>query len=272
MDFRIQEVSPLTEEQYVAATSQQYFPRIFNHSLAPFVMCNAPKTGSTRWVELLSILRTGRHHRLGFAHIAVGTSQHFASLKEMNELDRILIVRNPYIRFVSSYEDHMRRYPEDKNITMEGMIDLLLGGKPIGTANHLWPQSRMCGHAFGVEYHYMLRLEQMSLWYDDFRQRYNLGRYLDHGWPTWEEPFYESGIASWTNESVSAHISSVLGSTSWEGVVHQEDRKENALSENIFKKYYNPRIAEKVTRYFMEDFRLFGYPIWDGKPQHFRFQ
>jgi hypothetical protein len=247
-------------------------PYVYNTS-KPFALCVTPKSGTTRWIELLVMLYKHEHLFGGQAHNALGKIIDSAyllkrDLKFANTLDRVVIARNPFARFISSYFDHKGRYP-DFNMTLMETIDHLLDGKTVPLMNHMEPQTNYCGHGH-FEFDFILRVEEMCLWYDDFVAAYELTEYFAHGWPGKMDPFYKPSVS--LNSVVGANMKSVLGIEPWVGGHEEAHGGYSKKSELSFLEYYkgNPELVAKVFKYFEKDFTTFSYPAWDGKLASFR--
>lgn len=191
------------------------------------------------------------------------------NIKIFNEHQGFFITRNPYIRFLSSYLDIGRTRGLLFNWTFEETIDnLLVGNLPRGNIpNHITPQSAQCFHN-KVSYDYIFRVEEMELWYDSFTTKFNLTEIFAHGWNDYEMPFY-TGLAR--KAQIFNRVGSEVGKQPWKGEYYDTNRKGAHHSDDHLFDHYTEAIARKVGEYFKEDFRVFGYPLWDGNPYHFRY-
>ena len=163
-------------------------PLIFVNSTQPLWMCLAPKTGCTAWTAFvlyvnqnISLLRNPGLIYSSAEAIAEGgffssyTSYNPLLAAELKTRDRVWIVRNPYVRFLSSYLDWQARNSaiNSSMVTFEAFVSMHTAahtGSFQGWTylpSHVRPVSDICrSHVFGPDV--FLRIEQMDLWYDTF--------------------------------------------------------------------------------------------------------
>jgi len=155
-------------------------------------------------------------------------------------------------------------------MTMDELIDHLLGGGKVPLFNHIEPQTKNCGNEF-FDYDFVLRIEEMSLWYDDFADQYDLKEIFASNWPGAKDPFYKPMVS--TTSPLSKNINAIIGTEPWVGEHDLGRRNYRHESEFSFLRYYlgNPVLVAKVFQYFERDFKTFGYPAWDGNLVNFRF-
>ena len=81
-----------------------------------FILCAYPKTGCMQWVMLLNFLWNGEKNPNKVHYAKNGrtnnTLQKNSKCLNSMEVPRILIMRDPYKRTVSSYHDFKRRNPD----------------------------------------------------------------------------------------------------------------------------------------------------------------
>jgi hypothetical protein len=198
--------------------------------------------------------------------ISVWTSEYHRGL------DRIVIARNPYIRFLSSYLDWAARNHNKNKVTFDEfaiMYEARNLSKQWRTLyDHIDPISENCGMD-RLNYSQVYHIEEMPLWYQDLIDRYELqdlmDQYTAHGNSLFDAALDASAL-------VSEYTSSIVGARPWPGKnVHLQHYRIKDEFVTMAKQYYTPRIAKIVTRLFHKDFVQLQYPLWDGNPSRFRY-
>lgn len=135
-----------------------------------FILCSYPKTGCTQWIMLLNYLWKGDKQTKG-EHLWYGRQNNTLRISspEYNDTNvpRILIMRNPYMRTVSSYHDFQMRNPDLSSITFEHFVLEYINStkKSYQPKDHRLPISNGCSPSWiQGGWDYIFQLEQMSLW------------------------------------------------------------------------------------------------------------
>lgn len=248
-------------------------------SSKPFFMCNAPKTGCTAWKYFIYFANLNdkepfsirAREEPGWIHTAIDDVNltAFKNGDLFASLDRFVVARNPYVRFISSYLDWKNRAPRKKEVSFREFIDLY---KVRSSAlepvlwDHIDPVSKACGYE-DIGYTSFLRVEEQSLWIDALLDEYNLtetmNQYLHTGNTVFENNLkFESTIQS--------NIASVIGAKPWPGKTPESAHHHGGS--NAVMQYYTSRdLVNDVTALMLVDFVHFSYPVWDGNPNSFRF-
>lgn len=169
------------------------------------IVCMYPKGGSTLWKYLLQygmiginkplrqILRETPHSQ---PYRANGVKEFRGAMEDMN-LPRFLVVRNPYVRFLSAYLDKVKD-KKDRNflppgfipgqsfeIFVQKMLEYQKGYNSSRWGNfndHFSLMSKSCALPAGMTYDYVLPLEQMDHWYEAFIRTLGLVEETRTGW------------------------------------------------------------------------------------------
>jgi hypothetical protein len=258
---------------------------ILFRSETPFFLCVAPKAGRTSWAYFAYYINSGTLISKKMVDSEPGYYARLKLLKNytvsepssplvqiFNKHERVLIARNPYVRFVSSYLDWLFRngvQPED--VPIASFLDMYKerkfekAGYKHTPYNHIDPITRSC-NLQTVGFTFIFRLEQQSLWFDWMLERYGLTEKMKE-WRAHGHVVYVPGVDN--SSRVWDHLGSALGSRSWDG--EQHDDKHNRNSQERFMKFYTPDLAREISILFESDFVHLGYPLWDGDPARFRF-
>ncbi len=260
------------------------------------ITCNAPKTGCTAWKFFWEYVNTGKRwdqdlieKNPGLIHTRYGdrikmngginplwhnkrSDEEIINLFETIEM--VLVARNPYIRFLSSYQDWIRRVGKDETkvpfslfaekflkYQRDGERSDFFGNAPI---DHIQTVSSFC--QVGIYNYTVLRVEEQALWYNEFLEKYNLKEKMDaynsHG-----NLVYSSGIRG--DATVKDYTTFISGRQPWPSQLFNSAHHRD--SSGKITKYYTPTIAKKVTEIVWDDLVNFGYPVWDGIADNFRF-
>ena len=256
-----------------------------------YFICAAPKTGCTAWKNfnlwvthgiLLDFNTTHGNPDIvhnTYGHLDQQTSKMSATLDNelvdlWEDLDHILVARNPYIRFLSSYQDWLARNRKIKKKKMKSEVSFSHFTELYEKRNfrgfstllgHIDPVSEFCGFEELGDY-IVLRVEEEALWFNQFLERYNLTKKM--------EDYTKGGnivFDSMLNASslVVDLVASIVGIEAYPSRIY--DSTHHRDSANKVKEYYTPEIAKKVTNLFMSDFIHFQYPLWDGDPATFHY-
>ena len=257
----------------------------------PNLRCLAPKTGCTAWQSFLlyvnlniSVLHdpTRVHNTTDVLQLH---SYNPLLAAELKARDRVWIVRNPFVRFLSSYLDwqsrnRARNSSQSRNhrarnssrVTFEEFVSMYERERKGGFSgwvylrSHVHPVSDVCRwDVLGPDI--FLRIEQMDLWYDTFMNHYGLDRFearhqAEHG-----SRFYTPSLSSTT--PLVAKLAQALGSASWSGQATRTGHERNSADKLFI--YYTPALARRVFELQRRDFETFSYPAWDGNPASFAY-
>jgi len=193
---------------------------------------------------------------------------------ELKNRDRVWIVRNPFVRFLSSYLDWQARNSARNSsaVTFDRFVSMYETEQRgsfrgwVYIPSHVHPVSDVCRiDVFGPDV--FLRIEQMDLWYDTFMNHYGLDLFearhqAEHG-----SGFYRPALSSTT--PLAAKLAQALGSAPWSGEATPTGHERNSAAK-LFS-FYTPPLAKRVFDLQRRDFESFGYPAWDGNPATFAF-
>ena len=251
-------------------------------------MCTAPKTGCTGWTYFFLYHNDGilvprqeakRHPELIHSTYAKNriswTPLRVANLSESEMLARysgyphFVVARNPYVRFISSWKDWKVR-TNRPNVTFAEFVDIYEHKKQeIPLQDHVDPVSWTCMVNRPLRYT-VLRIEELSLWFDGFMDKYNLTDTL-HNYTALGGPIlFEPAIHDATVLSVPQVVAAVAGQAPWPGGAFESVHHQGSANE-VTQHYTTPALVQSVTNLMMDDFVNFGYPLWDGHADTFRF-
>lgn len=262
-----------------------------------FLACNAPKTGCTVWRYFWEYVNTGkrwnasqieRNSRL--IHLYHGelvklnngvkpiwyhdrTDSEIVTMLENYEM--IAIGRNPYVRFLSSYQNWLMRTKKNEmevpfNKFTNEFLELKRGDKSKNKffegipVDHIDSISKFC--QIGMYNYTVLRVEEQALWFDQFLTRYHLkekmNKYVNHG-----NFVFSSGLRE--DSFVKNFTKQISGKESWPSEMVKTSHQTGS-AQKIYQ-YYTPAIAKEVTEITFNDLVNFGYPLWDGTVDTFRY-
>merc|ERR1712136_64367 len=181
--------------------------------------------------------------------------------------ERLVIVRNPYTRFLSSFLDWMFRNHQP-NVSFEEFVMRYEHNDMKGYVylpSHVRPAAQVCQiHLYAMTG--FLRVEQMDLWFNAFIKRFGLDRFVD-ALSAKDKLFYKAKLTNGTR--VADAMLEVFGKIPWRGTSAKTGHVRDAGAH--LTEYYTPQLAQKVFDLQRDDFEHFGYPAWDGDPSTFRF-
>lgn len=230
-----------------------------------FIMCAYPKTGCSQWIMLLHYLWKGEKKTSG---------QHDEGARQNNLLNRdssvlnsttvprILIMRDPYKRTVSSYHDFKRRNRNNAraqsmpfedfilNIVANSSVTKTTTGFEQGL-NHRRPISEGCSNPSWIHggWDYIFQLEQTPLWLPCFEDMLNLTHIISEGWNN-------SSLFKTVETSVQDKyriLSYGAAKSLSKSIITGHENPETDL--------HTPRTIEVVNRVFFHDFVLGGYKL-----------
>lgn len=185
-------------------------------------------------------------------------------------LDRIVVARNPYVRFLSSYLDWLSRSSfTQETVPFANFTDILAQNKLLklsskGPLNHIETVSKYC-HV-GEKDYVVLRVEEQALWFDEFLRKYGLQEKMDNYTRSTGNVVFASGLKA--GDLIQDHAASIAGKEAWPTKLFESSHHRGSASK--LAQYYTPALARQVTQLQMADFVNFGYPLWDGNPNNFR--
>lgn len=256
-----------------------------------YFACNAPKTGCTAWKSFYLYVNEGilltanmTKDNPGVVHIQRKKNSTINEVwtKKMSHLtdkeitnlftnfDRIVVARNPYVRFLSSYQDWLFRVGKaESDVPFSNFTELYESRNFKGfhgfTYDHIDPVTTYCKFEQLGGY-ITLRVEEQALWFNEFVDHYNLTQkmkeYVKGGNLVFESLLDESS-------RVADLVPSIVGTQSYPSILFKSIHHRE--SSNKLVQYYTPELAAKVTQLFMSDFIHFQYPLWDGNPVTFHF-
>lgn len=262
---------------------------IFVNTSHPFFICLPPKTGCTQMKSLVSYVNGGHNYfkSIGRRPMKVHTKNPSISDFEMQALSpsvlvgllqtspRVLITRNPYIRFLSGYLDwcvrNRSKFKEVADFCLVSFGDFVTMVETDNFLNfvvlkdhHSHSISKISNYA-RVRYSTILRLEEQDLWYTTFVKNLGLQSAIS-GLKAEGFDFYQLNTS--LNSTISDKKRQVHRLSAWKGQLNK-DKHENYSEEKLFE-YYTPDLARRVFNLQREDFEHFAYPAWDGDPATFR--
>ena len=245
----------------------------------PFILCAYPKSGCTQWIMLLHFLMFGIKVSSMEVHYTSARSSSIFNEKEITRYKlyskhtpKILIMRNPYERVLSSFFDFRRRAKNEENMNEANVSFPVFvqkyiknRSKAIQPMDHRQPISEGCniwnGENLNAKWDYILKLEEMELWADCIFKELNLTHIVESGWG--EEG--NSSLFHYDNKVLGQLIDSVLPSIvkkeKWQSTKtfatgHERLKREENL--------YTPHIISIINTVFERDFQVGRYPLWDG--------
>ncbi len=260
------------------------------------ITCNAPKTGSTAWKFFWEYVNTGKRwdqdliekdpslihaHYTDQREKAGGIKPLWHNKRSDEEIinlfetvEMVLVSRNPYIRFLSSYQDWLLRVQKDEtkvpfSLFAENFLKYqrtgerraFFGKAPI---DHIQTASNYC--QVGIYNYTVLRVEEQALWYNEFLEKYNLKEKMDE-YKSHGNLVFSSGIRG--DASVKDYAAFISGRQPWPSQLFNSAH--HLDSSRTITQYYTPTIAKKVTEIVWDDLVNFGYPVWDGIADNFRY-
>jgi len=190
-----------------------------------------------------------------------------------SKADRFLVVRNPYVRFVSSYMDWQSRAGDVRaNVSFSQFIEMVQNRSvPENMGSTLWdhidPVAKTCDYTM-VGYAAFLRVEEQSLWYDALLNEYNLTEPMEQYKRDTGNTVFEHGLNA--DSTVYSLVESIVGAQPWPGKALASSHHRGS-SNKIFQFYTSPQIVDVVTKLVWDDLVHFSYPVWDGNPNSFRY-
>lgn len=244
----------------------------------------APKTGCTGFVEVAILVNLnismgdtsrdpGMVHRSNQQAMTLTYSWDGQQSSPFSTYPRAIVTRNPYIRFLSSYLDWRARFDPDRrrnnSVSFSQFTHFVQQHDFQGYAvlwSHIWPVSRACDTA-QLGYDFVLRLEEMNLWYSAFLDHFDLRRFVDalsaDGFHLFKPTVHQDDAL------LRDYFAQATGLTPWGGEAWNSSHHRGAVDK--VSEYYTPALAEMVFDLQREDFINFGYPAWNGDPHTFRY-
>ena len=262
---------------------------ILVNTTKPFFICMPPKTGCTRMKGLVSFANGGpnyftdmesKPHRVHFENPFIVQFM-LPRLSPTNKLihlqtsPRVLITRNPYVRFLSGYFDFCRRNKrkirkknQSHGISFEEYVSMVeneaFEDYNVYHDHHLKSISYISDYS-KVRYSTILRLEEQDLWYQSLVKNFGLESAIDR-LKKEKIDFYSPN--TFENSTILEKTMQITRISSWKGQ-SGKDKHDNDSEHKIFE-FYTPTLARRVFDLHREDFEHFAYPAWDGDPSSFR--
>ena len=277
--------------------------------MTPFFICTAPKTGCTAWLSFFLYVNHGIlvdsqqvQRNPGMVHSTYQEQKKDSRVSEKNiqffsQQDKIVIARNPYVRFLSSYMDWKEsRAGRDVKTGLSNaqhvsfrdfaMMYQQRNFTPYPVLwNHIDPISKNCGMkttttssnsnegrngktATMIDYNLVLRVEEQTLWYNNFIQRYGLTRHMQT-FNNAGNTVFEPALSLDAFVRLKDYVGPMIGTMPWPGTLFNSSHHRGSADKMAL--YYTPEIADIVTEQFQDDFKQFQYPLWDGRPETFRY-
>eukprot|EP01025_Chloroclados_australasicus_P039486 TRINITY_DN408_c0_g1_i20.p1 TRINITY_DN408_c0_g1~~TRINITY_DN408_c0_g1_i20.p1 ORF type:complete len:344 (-),score=14.13 TRINITY_DN408_c0_g1_i20:2133-3134(-) len=248
-----------------------------------FVICTTPKSGHTRIFEILRRIVSYQFEE----ELGVYDQQQYNPVKNMplQELEKVLsdinvpkiaIVRDPYQRALSmfshkfetannkaaKYHKRLRAsigHKEYMDQSFNTFVELLHKHqfKEVKTLDqHFQSQTKHCRIHVGMDYDYVLKIEEIEKWYDCFVDKFNIRQEMMHGWPGEDDCF------------LSTQQSPCNGPHYENGTLVMQQKYLMKLdtatgSKSLFEQFYsNHTLAKMVAEVFMEDFINFNYSFY----------
>mmetsp|Transcript_16018 Transcript_16018/g.45984 ORF Transcript_16018/g.45984 Transcript_16018/m.45984 type:complete len:298 (+) Transcript_16018:239-1132(+) len=240
-------------------------------SSKPFALCAPPKTGCSQWIMLLHFLLFGQKDSTGKVHESGARTQ--SLYNGSNMVPKILIMRNPYDRVLSSYFDFKGRAQNTINKTEQANVNFTIfvrkyikqRAPAVQPMDHRQPISELCNIWDGTsplaEWDYVLKLEEMELWSDCLFKELNLTHVIDNGW----------GLGG--NSSLFYHGTDILEKSVYQvlpAIMKGKWASSKAVTVGHERKHegyslYNPETVSVVNAIFEHDFQVGRYSLWDGR-------
>lgn len=222
-----------------------------------FIMCAYPKTGCSQMIMLLNYLWKGEK---------IAAMQHQKGARQNNRLTRdspslnsktvprILIMRDPYKRTVSSYYDFKRRNGGNAPPFEDFIRNIVANSSVVGppqTADHRRPISEGCSNPSWIHggWDYVFQLEQMALWLPCFQEMLNVSHIISDGWQN-SSLFHAAELSVQDKYRVFVH-----------GGEKSLSKSTITGHENSDADLHTPHTIEVVNRVFFNDFVLGGYKL-----------
>lgn len=248
----------------------------------PFFVCNAPKTGCTAWKYFWEYVNTGKRwnssdieRKPGLIHAHFGQKAQSQPSHNLDQISEIVTVgRNPYVRFLSSYLDWLHRAQKNEaSAPFDLFADEFLKIKKGHSSNnffkgypldHIESISKFC--EVWTQNSTVVRVEEEALWINRFLTKYHLKEKMDE-YTSQGNLVYSSGLRE--DSLVKDFTSQISGSAAWPSDMMKSSHHRGSAEKITI--HYTPDIARKVTEIVFDDLLNFGYPVWDGIAEHFRF-
>lgn len=269
-------------------------PKVVKARGTKFMMCTLPKNGCSQWKRLiLKVMGAGRsvyldsknsdstiHNPKRYRPLNTYTQPNIDAMLRDDWMPRIAIVRNPYARVLSAYQNKIvtdsKRWRYHKHLglrsaepTFEEFVKALqrwqrshAAGLRVqsGLDHHFALQSSMCGFSMDtsteMSYDYVLKVEETNTWYTALIQKLNLTQHVESGWPG-KRCFFSAPDAECDGQRMDDTGS--FSSLSWD---HHGTGAAASLAE-----MYSPETARIVSDLYAVDIAAFGYQRQDVERQ-----
>ena len=189
---------------WVGTSSHNGVPYMIQNRLTgrEFIVCLHPQAGSTPFKFLFRASSTKRKDEWTMTDILSESphSKHMGRTPEIQRafmkphVPRIMIVRNPYVRFLSAYLSSIL-HQQDQSVaakdfhlgeSFESFADKLVkhhaDPEKIDFQNPFKLQSRNCLLSDGMSYDYYLPIEQIDFWYEALMDSLDVTEFTKEGW------------------------------------------------------------------------------------------
>ena len=132
--------------------------------------------------------------------------------------------------------------------------------------DHVDPVSDYCNYAGLGGYTHILRVEEQALWFDWFVEHFGLANSMKEFRANGNVGFIPRVNAS---SGGADNIPYIVGRKPWPRSLWNS--KHSRGSSGLVSTSYTSEMAQNATKLFWADFIHFGYPVWDGRPESFRY-
>eukprot|EP01024_Parvocaulis_polyphysoides_P040405 TRINITY_DN3674_c0_g2_i3.p2 TRINITY_DN3674_c0_g2~~TRINITY_DN3674_c0_g2_i3.p2 ORF type:complete len:225 (+),score=22.83 TRINITY_DN3674_c0_g2_i3:46-720(+) len=194
-------------------------------------------------------------------------------------ITRVRLVRNPYIRAISMYQDKVvnepgrirdwgfESMPPSFDEFIEKYAERLQKGMSIN--QHYMAQYHQCWGDMGFSFDYVLKIEQQKHWFPCFLEKFNLWQYAMRGWPGQDDCYLSTPDVPCNGpfQDDSGLVVFDKNASRGDGV----DAQHKTDSQLKFAKFYNDQFTlARVSKIFKEDIVQFDYPyaniMFEGQP------
>eukprot|EP01023_Acetabularia_acetabulum_P007713 TRINITY_DN1338_c0_g1_i1.p1 TRINITY_DN1338_c0_g1~~TRINITY_DN1338_c0_g1_i1.p1 ORF type:complete len:342 (-),score=19.13 TRINITY_DN1338_c0_g1_i1:2080-3105(-) len=185
-------------------------------------------------------------------------------------IPRIVIVRDPYTRFLSAYNDKIRKQNVNDELgfdihnraSFDEFVERIYSIRKqknrgvtagnYGLNAHFAQQVESSMVSFGMRYNYVLKLEEIGNWFSCFMDLVNIREEMMHGWPGDDQCFLSTPAAPCNGPSQNGSVITNL--------INYANHNYNSVK-NVDCRYKNVTTTQLTTQMFLEDFIYFDYPI-----------
>eukprot|EP01025_Chloroclados_australasicus_P019831 TRINITY_DN2087_c1_g1_i5.p1 TRINITY_DN2087_c1_g1~~TRINITY_DN2087_c1_g1_i5.p1 ORF type:complete len:381 (-),score=11.93 TRINITY_DN2087_c1_g1_i5:1104-2246(-) len=242
-----------------------------------FLLCAMPKNGVTRTKVLIMRIIGAKgdvHYGAKYQYVHDLSDDERQRVLTDPQIPRIKLVRNPYIRAISMYKDkiinensfkdgyyvgwHMKfKYLPSFDQFVQQLHSNYQQRRFIN--EHFATQYEHCWENVGLNFDYVLKIEQMNSWYPCFVRDLNLWQYVMHGWNDWDHCYLSTDDVPCNGPHQNNHGKLIYSQGQKDGI----SPKHNRNSTQYFNKIYaNETTAKLVTEVYLNDIVRYNYPFW----------